>query len=149
MRLGVNPDVSRFQATMAKLRRVGADLTPLMTQIGTAALDQMGDAFDDEGAGKWEPLAPGTVKIKERKFPGTPIMVRTGTMRHSLNVGGKDNIFQPGPLGAQVGSAVPWVFKHQEGAEGLPERPIIFVAPGFEGKAADMAEAYLRQQIQQ
>lgn len=148
MKFAVRADATRFLRTLGKLQAMGANLAPLMEEIGTAALAEMGDAFDDGGRGKWAPLAPATVKVKERKFPGAPIMVRTGTMRHSLDVGGKDNIFRPGPLGMQVGSAVPDVFKQQEGEEGLPARPIIVVTPGFEGRAADMAEAYLKKQVQ-
>lgn len=123
-------------------------MAPLMEQIGELAMSEFAEGFQTAGFGKWPPLTLFTRRLKERKFPGAPIMVRTGTLRDSLiKRGATDNIFEVTPLGVQVGTAVPYAYKQHDGLGGTPGRPIVFVTPGLEAGAADLAEAYLAQQV--
>lgn len=144
LKLGASSDQSRFGAAMAKLIFGGANLAPLMEQIGEAAQDEFERSFETGGFGKWPPLKRVTQDIKARRFPGQPIMVRTGTLRDSLiERGAEGNIFEVTALGVNVGTAIPYAYKQHDGEGGTPGRPVVFVSPGLEARMAELAENYL------
>ena len=134
---------------MAKLIFGGADLAPLMEQIGEAAQDEFERGFETGGFGKWPPLKRATLELKERKFPGQPMMVRTGTLRDSLiERGAEGNIFEVSALGVNVGTAIPYAYKQHDGEGGTPGRPVVFVTPQLEARMAELAESYLERLAQ-
>lgn len=119
-----------------------------MEQIGERALAENARGFESQGFGQWAPLSPGYAKRKERKAPGAPIMVLTGTLKDSMiKRGARDNIFEVTVLGVSVGTAVPHAFLHEQGAEGRPARELVFTTPALEAAAVDLAEAYLAQTV--
>lgn len=144
MKLDASADMSRFGQAVQKLLAAGADLSPLMEQIGEAALGSFKAGFDSGGFGKWPPLTRATRQYKERRFPGQPIMVRTGSLRDSIiERDSEGNIFEVSALGVNVGTAIPYAYKQHSGEGKLPGRPVVFTTPQLEAKAAELAENYV------
>lgn len=149
MKFEAKADTTRFGRAIEKLLAAGADLTPLMEDVGLLALSEFKRGFDTGGFGKWPPLKRATQLYKEHRFPGAPIMVRTGSLRESIiERDAQDNIFEVGPHGVNVGTAVPYAYKQHDGEGNLPGRPIVFVTPGLENGAADLAESYVEKLVQ-
>jgi phage gpG-like protein len=85
--------------------------------------------FESEGARggqKWQPLSANYAKWKAKKYPGKPILVRTGRLFRSLTLGGfgTDIINDEQPRSLTLGTAVPYAKYHQRGTSRLAQRPV-------------------------
>src|SRR6185437_13391893 len=100
-----------------------SSLEPAWTEVGEDLMAdfarnmiQGGGFFG--GGSRWPPLAPSTIKDKQRKgFGGMPIMWRTGALAESLaDKGAEGNVFQAGADYVVVGSSLFYAKFHQSGS---------------------------------
>lgn len=121
--------ISRRLAAVAERAR---DVRPAYPEMVAIFQNIVAATFDTEGAsgasGPWQPLAPRTVRERERLGYGGshPILKRTGTLERSLTGYTGDTILveQPNYLG--IGTAVPYVVFHQstDPRHRLPRRAV-------------------------
>lgn len=117
--------LNRAFDTLGKTISDWRDAWPEIEQIFfRAELEQ----FDTEGArsgAKWQPLSAAYARWKQIRFPGAPILVRTGRLKRSLSVSGvgtDDSIREHEPTSLTLGSRVPYAIYHQRGGRRLPKR---------------------------
>lgn len=82
-----------------------------------------------KGYGKYAPLSAAYAEWKARKFPGRPILVRTGRLRDSVTDAtrpSKDTILVIKKDGMAHGSKVPYSGFVQDGTRKMPARPYLF-----------------------
>ncbi|RIJ76611.1 hypothetical protein D1871_11095 [Nakamurella silvestris] len=113
------------------------------------AFERIGDQFAQaemanfltQGGG-WAPLSPGYAAYKAARFPGRPILVRTGEMRDSLTHRpfGIDTV---GDTRAEFGTADPKAKYHQHGTSKMPARPPVKVSEGNRNEMAKTLQRYL------
>ena len=128
------------------------DWGPFWTdRFGPAFYEATQANFETAGAASgapWAPLSPTYAAWKAKRFPGAPILVRSGALRQSL-AGPRASgysIFRPTSTSLEIGSAVPYGIYHQMGAHWtrmtshnerigmaivLPQRPPLRVSKAF------------------
>lgn len=107
--------------------------------------------FDEEGPG-WKPLSLQYAKWKERKFPGEPILVRTGALRASLVEGhAPHSIFDIHPTEMTLGTDVRYGIYHQTGSikvrDHPPKRSPIMITPELQKNWNRRLANWLRDEI--
>lgn len=111
------------------------DLTVPLTGVGDVILEAVRGQFVSQGsrgrAGRWAPLSPAYAAWKHARFPGRPILVRTGVSRdaaldapRALRVTGSRLVYEP------PGRAADILGYHQTGAGDLPVRRVLDLVPG-------------------
>ena len=96
-------------------------------QIRDAYIQRIEEAFSSRGVsvGGWAPLDPLYAKYKRRKYPGRPLLVRTGEMKEALTrKGHREFVFNRRSNMLVLGSDNPIAPYHQEGTERMPDRPL-------------------------
>ena len=84
-----------------------------------------------EGGQAWQPLSPAYAQYKEARYPGRPILQRTGDLVASLTKESDPNsVYRPERKSLTLGSKVPYAIYHQSIAPRtkLPRRPEIMLA---------------------
>jgi len=109
------------------------------------------DQFATQGAAggeAWAPLSPAYAGWKEIKYPGQPILQRTGDLYRSLTSKGDPNsVFVAARKALTLGSRLPYAIYHQSIAprKVLPRRPEIQLSPEFKKTVMRQIQAYLVQ----
>lgn len=119
------PEVERifYVATLAQFRTIG-----------------------QRGGTPWAPLSAGYRKWKEKKYPGQPILVRTGRLRRSLTaVGNEDTIRDQQPMALTIGSSTPYGIFHQRGTRRMPARPPLVLTKTDYGKMVSRMFRYAQK----
>lgn len=76
-------------------------------------------------SGPWQPLSEAYRRWKEKKYPGQPILVRTGATRNALTSRTDHSIILPTETELTFGVALPYPIYHQRrDSKRLPRRPI-------------------------
>ena len=75
-------------------------------------------------SGQWQPLSEAYRKWKEKKFPGQPLLVRSGDTIKSLTTNTAHTINRPLPDSLTFGTKLNYPVFHQRGGKRLPRRPI-------------------------
>lgn len=88
-------------------------------------------------AGGWDPLSPSYALWKAARFPGAPMMVRTGRLFRSISELNDSSINVITKTSAQFGTTVEYAKFHQYGTSKMPKRKIVFEPRGF---ASDLGE---------
>lgn len=129
-RLGV-----AFERAGAELTDLGRNVFPLLTPVFEAAEKRQ---FDAQGAGpvagSWNPLSEAYAAWKAKKYPGRPILQRTGALLEALTVASSPfaardfnaSTFLFGTAGVEYASF------HQLGTSKMPARPPFDFDPAFE-----------------
>lgn len=110
--------------------------------------------FESEGrygSGGWQPLTPRYAERKEKEYPGTPIMVRTGLLKESLlgqNPYSREDIK---PLEMRVGTQVGYAKFHQKGTKKkgtkkMVARPLIQLTEADKTRFTKIIHRYLVEQ---
>jgi len=84
-----------------------------------------------EGGQAWQALSPGYAHYKEARYPGRPILQRTGDLISSLTKQSDPNaVFLPERKTLTLGSKIPYAIYHQSIAPRhlLPRRPEIMLS---------------------
>lgn len=115
-------------AIQGLLKKV-SDFRPLWPRIAAVFHEQERMQFDASGAGPsgaWASLSARYGAWKARRYPGQPLMVRTGRLRASLLEASADSIVDMSEaIRMRIGTAVPYAIYHQRGGGFLPRRKLV------------------------
>ncbi len=107
--------------------------------------------FETEGAEglgqQWTELSAAYARWKQKRYPGTKILERTGKLKASLTSEKAEHaVFEPKAQSLTIGSDLPYALYHQTGtASGLPQRKeIVFTEPD-KRELMRIAQMYLLQ----
>ncbi len=112
--------LSRFSENLKDFRQVWPAVTVELRQI-------LKEQFAGQGvgpSGQWAALSPAYKEWKEKKYPGQPILVRTGATRAALTTSTQHSINVPTATTLTFGVALPYPAFHQRGGKKLPRRKI-------------------------
>lgn len=115
-----NRSFSRFGENLKDLRQIWP---AVIVELRTIVKEQ----FNGRGvgpSGQWKPLSDAYRKWKEKKFPGQPLLVRTGDTIQSLTTNTAQTINQSLPDSLTFGTRLNYPVFHQRGGKRLPRRPI-------------------------
>lgn len=73
---------------------------------------------------RWANLSPAYAAWKARRYPGKPILVRTGALRESL-IRRPMDVDIVTDRGMTVGTSIPYAKWHQRGTPNMPARPLL------------------------
>jgi len=97
-----------------------------------------------EGGSPWAPLALSTAKWRAVRFPGNPILVRTGDLEKSLTDPHDPNaVCVEGRGELTLGSRLPYGLYHQTGTRRMPARPLIQFSEAFRSAVMRHIQTYL------
>lgn len=114
-----------------------SDMSPAMARIADRLQEHFEEGFASEGAatqaGQWADLSPAYRKWKQRRYPGQPILTRTGALRRAVTGKGPGQVRVVRPDSVTVGADVRvgrwelgWL--HQKGTSRMPARRIISIS---------------------
>jgi phage gpG-like protein len=115
-----NRALSRFAENLRDFRQLWPGVIVELRRI-------VKEQFRGQGvgpSGAWQPLSESYRRWKEKKFPGAPILVRTGTTLRALTSNTEHSIVIPTATELTFGVALPYPIFHQRGGKRLPRRPI-------------------------
>lgn len=101
-----------------------------------------------EGGDKWQPLSAEYGKWKETKYPGKPILQRTGDLVKSLTSGSDPNTVKiEARKTLTLGTKIPYAIYHQSPGPRtkLPRRPEIMLNEAFKRSVMHNLQVYLVQ----
>lgn len=139
-------EVQGAEAIQGKLRRLQSSLldwSVAMFAIGTAYKAYFSSIpFASRGGvyGRvWPDLNPSYKSWKAKKFPGKPMLVRTGAMQQGFNFMATRNL-------VKIGNTVPYFEKHQKGV-GTPQRIVMALTKERRKAATDILEQELKRKM--
>lgn len=90
------------------------------------------EQFAGRGVGsiKWSALSPGYQAWKERRFPGRPLLVRTGATLAALTGNTSRTVLRAEATSLTFGTSLPYPIFHQRGTRRMPRRPIFDLNSG-------------------
>lgn len=103
------------------------DLSPAFQRMIPALQDYVRKRI--ETGGTWHgmpafaPLSPQYARYKARRYPGAPILVRSGRLRDALASITPDTIADIQPDRLTFGASIPYAIYHQLGTYKMPARP--------------------------
>jgi phage gpG-like protein len=123
--------------TLARLAKMGAvDLRPVMHTVGIGYRKEVKMIFDHqqprEPGLRWPPLSEPYATWKEKHFPGTEILFRTGVLKKSMTtIGAPGNITLIGKTEAVFGTSIPYGVYHDNRIDPRRKMPLRnFSEPG-------------------
>lgn len=125
------------------------DYRPVWPVIADEFYAEVAGQFESEGAQggrKWAPLSPAYAKWKEARYPGRPILERTGDLKRSLTSEKDPNAVRVEQRkGLMLGSKIPYGVYHQSPRPRgrLPRRAPILLSARFKREAMRHMQAYL------
>lgn len=129
-----------------------SDYRPIWPLVEDDFYAQVKDQFKSEGAAggeKWQALTDEYAGWKAVKYPGKPILQRTGDLYKSLTSGSDPNaVKREERKTLTLGSSVPYAIYHQSPAprkSTLPRRPEIMLTEKFKGGVQRTLQTYLIQ----
>ena len=134
--IDITVDDRELLATLERLRRRLADLTPAMRGIATELEARIEARFErqvDPSGRPWAPLRPSTLERKKRKGA---ILYDTGDLQGSLTSAAERDF-------AQVGFGVPYAAYHEFGTRRMPRRGLLLADPAAGTLSRGDAEAVL------
>lgn len=116
----LTPESQKIIDNLAKAGKI--DLRPTLNVIGIGYRKEVGAIFGKKQArgegDKWAPLSDnpegnGYASFKARKYPGAPLLVRTGTLRSSMTEeGASGNITLISKASATFGTSISYGIYH-------------------------------------
>ncbi len=107
----------------------------------------IGEQFDRSGAHEglpaWAPLSARYARYKARRYPGAPILVRSGRLRDALAEITNDTIATIEPTRLVYGTSVPYAIYHQRGTRKMPARPILRLSNPLKSRLMRLLRDYL------
>jgi len=93
------------------------------------------------------PLSPRYARYKARRYPGAPILVRSGRLRSALTQPDHpDAIADIQPDRLTFGTRVPYALYHQLGTQRMPARPPIKLSKTLQTELLTILRNYLIEQ---
>lgn len=147
------PELRRIQVAFeragSEIADFGRHLFPKLPALFEAEELRQFDAEGDGPSGPWAPLSSAYAALKEKKYPGNPILVASGKLRAALTSSsspwstrsyGADE-FTFGTAGIDYASA------HQLGTAYMPARPEFDMSPDFERDLEDATLESVREAV--
>ena len=139
------PGVKNLQRKFTKLAFDIKNRRPLFSRIGVLLLNAVAENFQQQGheGTPWQALSPRTVAGR-RKGPGTGsarILEDTGELRRSFTMEATNESLR-------VGTAKIYAPPHEYGYKQIPQRKMLPSKKYGLQVAVDMADKYLKEQIQ-
>jgi len=127
------------------------DLTPAWQRMLPALRDYIDRRIATGGTHHnmppFAPLSPRYARWKSRRYPGAPILVRSGRLRDSLtNPNHPDAIATVTPQSLTYGTSVPYAAYHQLGTQRMPARPPIKLSRTLQTHLLTILRNYLIEQ---
>lgn len=150
------PDGNKFHRMFNNLEQIPDDFSEPLSQMADDFYSEEERIFNEEGPG-WAPLKPEVQKRKERKFPGAPILVRTGALKASLTSDkAKGSVYELTPDTLKLGTSLKTPdgnynlgLLHQFGAprNNMPARPPIQQTQRLQRSWENRMATWLREEI--
>lgn len=115
-----NRSLNRFTENLRDFRQLWP---AVIVELQTIMKEQ----FAGQGvgpSGQWQQLSPAYKRWKEKKYPGAPILVRTGATRDALTKNTEHSLIIKGQTELIFGVSLPYPIYHQRGKGRLPHRAI-------------------------
>lgn len=144
--INVHPGGHVFQRAFTRYVSDLADLTPLWGDLADLLRHQTDHNFDTEGAAsgpRWRPLSKAYARWKAARFPGKPILQRSGKLRDSLVRESWGHVYEARERAMVWGTSVPYAGFHQSGTRHMPSRPIIRLTEGNQDDMTKVVHAFL------
>lgn len=124
-RIELTEEAKRNIDGLAKAGKI--DLRPTFNVIGIGYRKEVGGIFDKQQprgeAQRWPQLSDKYAAWKAKRYPGMPLLVRTGKLKASMTKqGAEGSINIISKLSAVFGSTVAYGVYHDEGGSKLPRR---------------------------
>ena len=120
---------------------------PVMKWAARETQKQTTRVFRAEGAAaggrKWPELSYATMKIKADRYPGQPMLERTGKLKNSLRRGGGGHVRVVGKKGLKFGTTVRYARDLQEGVGRMPPRPFLFFGDRLKERVTAAVREYI------
>lgn len=147
----------KFARAFDHIEHIPDDFRPAWEGVAEDFWEHERETFDAEGPG-WRPLSPRYKAWKDKRFPGAPILVRTGALRNSLTDGNAPGaIYDVRPLELQLGTDLKTKNGytlgtiHQTGSlkvrDRPPKRPPVNITMGLRKKWNKRLERWLRDEL--
>ena len=102
------------------------DLRPAFRNIADNFNQVEKEAFEQGGRKrKWRALSPAYAAWKAKKYPGRPILVRTGDLRDSLAGQTSNSVRKIKRKEMEMGTKLDYASYHDTGTSNMPKRPPI------------------------
>lgn len=147
--LELSLEVKGVEQVTRMLTNIGADVQDLkgaMTEVGEHAKKYFGgQVFASRGGvlgQPWPRLSPGYASQKAKRYPGRPVLVRSGLMQRSFTS-------KPSAMSVTIGNDAPWFKYHQSSAarKKIPRRVMIGVYNGMQSDVTKIIAAALSEKI--
>jgi phage gpG-like protein len=126
------------------------DLTPAWQRMIPALQDYIARRITSGGTlhnlPPFAPLSPRYARYKAKRYPGAPILVRTGRLFRSLTANTDDTIADIQPDHLTFGTRVPYALYHQLGTRKMPARPPIKLSKPIQTQLLTILRNYLIQE---
>ncbi len=99
-----------------------------------------------EGNPPFAPLSARYAKWKARRYPGAPILTRSGRLRASLASVTNDSIADATADALTFGTRVPYATYHQFGTRKMPKRPPLKLSKPLGARLITILRDYLLEQ---
>lgn len=142
-------DVKGVKEVTTMLKKVGADVSDLkgaMADVGDHAKKYFGGQVYSSRGGAigqpWQRLSDKYAAQKAKKYPGRPVLVRTGLMQRSFTS-------KPSAMSVTISNNAPWFKYHQSSATRyvVPRRAMIGVYTGMQSDVTTIIARALAAKI--
>jgi phage gpG-like protein len=142
-----------LQKGFTKLGRGLIDLRPVWSSIRDRFFDIETKRFASQGTGaKWRPLNPEYKAWKDKKYPGTTTMIRTGNLAASLTSMTKDTVYKSEKREMTIGTKLFYAIFHQfgyktrgtKGQNRVPARKLITIRKSEQKTFVTRMEKYIK-----
>lgn len=117
---------NRLEAQVKDWREAWAEIADDFYKVEQGQFSTQGG----RGGHAWAPLNPAYAKYKNARYPGRPILVRTGSLRDSLTgSSGPSSVNEQNPLEMRIGSNSKIGSYHFHGTRKMPARRPIDLTP--------------------
>lgn len=124
------------------------DIRPVLDRYGEYIVNEhIPRQFAAQGTPRrWASLSPAYARQKARRYPGRPILVRTGRMRRGFRWEARPRSLRiiNRVRAGQRGRGLPRWFYHQSGTEKMPARPMLQMTDKDRDKLSEFTEDHLR-----
>jgi len=148
----VDVDNDEAQDRLQAMRDRAKNLKPVLRWAGEKLERAYSANFSTMGSfsaramlkGAWPPLSPAYAAWKMSRFPGAPMLVRSGGLLKEVTTISSNAASTMGDMEAEFAVVGKVPKFHQYGTETMPARKIIFVPRTFDQDVADVTGKFIK-----
>ena len=148
----VDIDNDEAQDRLQAMRDRAKNLKPVLRWAGEKLERAYSANFSTMGSfsaramlkGAWPPLSPAYAAWKTSRFPGAPMLVRSGALFKEVTTISSNPASSMGDMEAEFAVVGKVPKFHQYGTERMPARKIIFVPRTFDQDVADVTGKFIK-----